>query len=149
MLQESKRAYMQLDDNCKSLVEKLQNEKNNAIKQFEKTYQSKIKCKFFPLTVASPWRDSEALKATAWRLTKRHRCFRSSKNRSKTWLWQLALQPWTETAKWAIQEWWAALEAFRRHCIKALERKRRAELKAQIRIQADDWQVQSSVGLDC
>lgn len=43
MLQESKRAYIQLDENYKSIVDKLQNEKTVAIKQFEKTYQAKIK----------------------------------------------------------------------------------------------------------
>ena len=45
MLQESKRAYVQLDENYKSIIEKLQTEKTSGIKQFERTYQSKIKCK--------------------------------------------------------------------------------------------------------
>lgn len=45
MLQESKRAYTQLDDTYKGLIEKAQNEKVSALKQCEKTYQAKIKSK--------------------------------------------------------------------------------------------------------
>lgn len=45
MLQESKRAYMQLDETYKGIIEKAQNEKISAIKQCEKTYNSKIKSK--------------------------------------------------------------------------------------------------------
>lgn len=39
MLQESRRAYVQLDEHYKSIVEKLQQEKTTTLKQFEKTYQ--------------------------------------------------------------------------------------------------------------
>ncbi len=93
MLQESKRAYMQLDDNYKALVEKLQNEKNNAIKQFEKTYQSKIKCNFITtFTFFSFGRDSETLETVVGRSEERDRCFRISKNRLKTGIRQLTVQ---------------------------------------------------------
>jgi len=43
MLQESKRAYLQLDETYKGLIEKAQSEKVNAVKQCEKTYSGKIK----------------------------------------------------------------------------------------------------------
>ena len=45
MLQESKRAYVQLDESYKSILDKMQQEKAATIKQFEKTYQQKIKSK--------------------------------------------------------------------------------------------------------
>jgi len=45
MLQESKRAYLQLDETYKGLIEKAQSEKVNAVKQCEKTYSGKIKSK--------------------------------------------------------------------------------------------------------
>jgi len=45
MLQESKRAYIQLDETYKGLIEKALNEKSTAIKASEKSYQVKIKCK--------------------------------------------------------------------------------------------------------
>ena len=47
MLKESKVAYMQLDDTYKGIIEKAQNEKIQAIKQHDKTYNTKIKSKNF------------------------------------------------------------------------------------------------------
>ena len=47
MLQESKRAYIQLDETYKGLIDKALNEKAAAIKASEKSYQVKVKCKIF------------------------------------------------------------------------------------------------------
>ena len=47
MLQESKRAYIQLDETYKGLIDKALNEKAAAIKASEKSYQVKVKCKLF------------------------------------------------------------------------------------------------------
>jgi hypothetical protein len=45
MLQESKRAYLQLDETYKGMIDKAQSEKVQALKQCEKSYQVKIKSK--------------------------------------------------------------------------------------------------------
>jgi hypothetical protein len=48
MLQESQRAYMQLDETYKGLIERAQSEKAQALKQCEKSYQVKIKSTCYP-----------------------------------------------------------------------------------------------------
>lgn len=62
VLQESRRAYQQLDETYKGLVEKAQSDKASAVKQCEKSYQVKIKSKLYRAQLwTRPRGDCEAL----------------------------------------------------------------------------------------
>ena len=62
-LHESRRAYLQLDDTYKGLVEKAQADKGSAIKQCERSYQVKIKSKMIvsSMYTCSPGGDCPSL----------------------------------------------------------------------------------------